>query len=117
MSARGYFIVPFSRDELVKRQHLCRQTVYELLGRLSGVEKLQLTVYEKEAIRYILKLNRPFRVKDICGHLHVQRHRTVKILQALVEKGLIQPYREGRVRHHEYMMNPSASGALFESLR
>jgi hypothetical protein len=58
----GYKYIPFSWDELEKKPDECRRSVYEYLGRFSsghGIAYEELTVYEREVLRFAVCLNRP----------------------------------------------------------
>jgi hypothetical protein len=107
----GYKYIPFSWDELDKRAEACRRSVYELLGRFSstaGLAHSELTVFEREVIRYALYLNRPLRLKDACYCLQLKEEHTRRVLRKLMEKKLIKPTSKGTLRHHEYDIEEKA---------
>jgi hypothetical protein len=107
----GYKYIPFSRDELDKRAEACRRSVYELLGRFSstaGTALNELTVFEREVIRYALRLNRPFRSRDACYCLQLKEESTRHVLRKLMEKKLIKPVSNGILRHYEYEIEDKA---------
>jgi hypothetical protein len=83
MMMYGYKYVPFSWDELDKRSEACRRSMYELLGRFSstvGLAYKELTVFEREIIRYALQLNRPLRLSDACYCLQFGQDATRRVL-------------------------------------
>jgi hypothetical protein len=95
----GYHLIPFSRDELDKNSEFCKRNFNELLGSYSsspGSRAMELlTVYEREVLRYALRLHRPLRLADVkyCLQLgYASSHRT---LNSLVDKKLIQPIGTG----------------------
>ncbi|REK77482.1 hypothetical protein [Paenibacillus paeoniae] len=108
MLLKGYVYAPFSWDELDKKSAICRSYVYELLGRYSSSGNA-ITLYECEIIRYVARLNRPFRLKDICDCLGKKRDFSKRSITALIEKQLIQPVRPLKQRNHEYVL---CEGAL-----
>jgi hypothetical protein len=103
----GYKYIPFSWDELDKRAEACRRSVYELLGRFSstaGIALNELTVSEREVLRYALRLNRPLRLEDASYCLQVGTKPTRNVLIRLMEKNLIKPIGNGTQRHHMYII-------------
>jgi hypothetical protein len=107
----GYRYIPFSWDELDKRAEACRRSVYELIGRFSstaGNALNELSVFEREVIRYALGLNRPFRPKDACYCLQFKEEATRHVLRKLMEKKLIKPVSYGSLRHYEYELEDKA---------
>jgi hypothetical protein len=107
----GYKYIPFSWDEIDKRPDACRRSVYELLGRFSstaGIALKELTVSEREVLRYALRLNRPLRLQDACFCLQMRPDATIRVLRKLMEKKLIIPINKGTQRHHEYGVEEKA---------
>jgi hypothetical protein len=107
----GYKYIPFSWDELDKRAEACRRSVYELLGRFSSVAGSalnELTVFEREVIRYALRLNRPLRLGDACYCLQMLPDATRRILKKLMEKKLLAPFNKDLQRYHEYRLEEKA---------
>jgi hypothetical protein len=107
----GYKYVPFSWDEMEKRSDACRRSVYELLGRFSstaGMALKELTVSEREVLRYALRLNRPLRLQDACFCLQMRPDATIRVLRKLMEKQMIMPINKGTQRHHEYVLEEKA---------
>jgi hypothetical protein len=103
----GYKYVPFSWDELDKKPEACRRSLYELLGRLSGTAGTayeELTVYEREILRYALRLNRPLRIADACYCLQLGEEASRKVLRKLVDKKIIKPTGTGTTRLHEFTL-------------
>jgi hypothetical protein len=107
----GYKYIPFSWDELDKRTEACRRSVYELFGRFSsttGLAHKDLTVSEREVLRYALRLNRPLRLKDACYCLQMGTKPARNVLIRLMEKKLIKPIGNGTQRHHMYIIEEKA---------
>jgi hypothetical protein len=111
MAMYGYKYVPFSWDEMDKRPDACRRSVYELLGRFSstaGIALKELTVSEREVLRYALRLNRPLRLQDACFCLQMQSEAAIYVLRKLIEKKLLKPLNKGTQRYHEYGLEEKA---------
>lgn len=111
IAMNGFKYIPFSWDELDKRSDSCRRSVYELLGRFSsssGLAHSELTVSEREIIRYALHLNRPFGLQDACFCLQLGPKPTRSVLVKLLEKRLIIPISKGKQRNHGYILEEKA---------
>lgn len=105
MALNGLKYIPFSWDELDSRPDACRRSVYELVGRYSGSDDRamrELTVYEREVIRYALRIQRPFRLEDVCYCLQLGVVTSRKILRGLWEKRLIRPESKGKIKIWSY---------------
>jgi hypothetical protein len=115
MMMNNYKYIPFSWDELDKKPDVCRRTVYELLGRYSATKGNaydELTVYEREVLRYASRLNRTFRSSDISYCLQVKEDTCRKVLRILMQKKLIKSIGTGKHRFHEYTLDAKASDYL-----
>ena len=111
MAMYGYKYVPFSWDEMDKRPEACRRAVYELLGRFSstaGIAHKELTVYEREVLRYALRLSRPLLLGDACYCLQWGPEAARKVLRKLLEKKLIKSLGNSTQRHHKYELEEKA---------
>ncbi|MCD9022371.1 hypothetical protein [Cohnella silvisoli] len=107
----GYPFIPFSWDDIVKRPEVCRRSLYVILGKYGSTgnqTEYHLTVYEREIIRYALRLNRPFGLEDVCFCLQLGRTTCIQLLKILLEKGLIRPVKEGKLRVHAYELGDKA---------
>jgi hypothetical protein len=107
----AYPFVPFSRDDIVKKPEVCRRSFYVILGKYGSTGNqthYHLSVNEREIIRYALRLNRSFGLKDVCYCLQLGRTTCMKLLKVLFEKGLIRPINEGKLRVHEYVLEDKA---------
>lgn len=103
----GYTFFPFSWDDLDKRPEVCRRALYALLGKVGssgGGSIYDLTVYERELLRYALRLNRPIHWEDAAYCLQVGRNTSIKVLKALWEKKLMKPETESVHRIHTYII-------------
>jgi hypothetical protein len=115
MAMYGYKYVPFTWDELDKNPEACRRMVYEMLGRTSGGQGLvnrELTVNEREVLRYARRLNRPFRLNDVCYCLQKGPDASRFVLRQLMDLRVIQPLRQTKQRHHEFILVEQASNYL-----
>ncbi len=108
----GYKYIPFSWDELDKKPDACRRSVYELIGRYNA-DHTELSVLEREVLRYVRGLNRPFRVADVCSCLQLWQQASRKIIAKLLEKQLIRHLVTGKKRVHQYVLEERALSLLY----
>ncbi|MFC5702880.1 hypothetical protein ACFPVX_16455 [Cohnella faecalis] len=116
MAIYGYRFMPFSRDQLDKKPDACRRFMYEMLGRFSSSASTgyyDLCIYEREIIRYAIRLGRPIRMKDARACLQTSEEHCRSILKKMVSKGLIRPVDETKQRCHAYVLEPLGRHALF----
>lgn len=107
----GFKYIPFSRDELDKQAESCRQFLYEYLGRYTGSDDpslRELSVYEREVIRYALRVNREIQLQEICGLLDVKEDTGRKVLKRLMDKQLLKPSGTGRTTIRAYVLDERA---------
>lgn len=106
LAAYRYPYVPFSKDELDGNGEACRRSLYEIFGRYSSVAGSrameELSVYEREVLRYMLRLNRNLKLVDVkyvlqCGYVCLRR-----VIEQLIIKNMIKPVGSGSQRFHEY---------------
>lgn len=108
----GYKYIPFSWDELDKQADSCRRFVYELLGKYTGSDDLalrELTVYEREMMRYALRTNRPFNMQDVTLCLGLKKDAARKVLRQLMDKQMIRPLGQGEQKVRAYVLDDRAS--------
>lgn len=106
-----YKYIPFSWDQLDKSPDASRRSLYELIGRYSsnaGLAFEELTVFEREVLRYALRLARPLRLEDVRYCLQCGNEGTRNVLRKLVHKSLLKPIGSGTKRYHEYELLPKA---------
>lgn len=112
MGIYGYRYIPFSRDELDKQPDACRRSFYELLGRYSssaGSKAIEeLSVLEREVLRYSLRLNRSLRLEDVKYILQSGYRCSSNTIEKLLDKKFIKPIGSGTKRFHEYELMPLA---------
>ncbi|WP_373229714.1 hypothetical protein [Cohnella sp.] len=118
MSVNDLKYFPFTWDEMDKKTEFCRRAIYEVLGRhtsggWSGVTYSEVSLYEREVIRYALRLNRPIRMADVCECLQSSHQFCRSILRKMIEKNLLKPLRVNAVRHHEYVLVDGVSKYLW----
>ncbi|MCD9021192.1 hypothetical protein [Cohnella silvisoli] len=116
MVALGIKYVPFSWDDMDKKPDMCRRTVFELLGRFSGnmgVSYREVSLYEREVIRYALWLDRPIRMSDVRECLQKGPETCRGVLREMVDKRLLKPLHDGLMRNHEYVLEEDASKHLW----
>jgi DNA-binding MarR family transcriptional regulator len=112
----GYIFFPFSWDDLVKRPEVCRRALYALLGKVGSsgeMTQYNLSVYEREVLRYALSLNRPIELEDACFCLRMGKSTSAKLLKALYHKSLIQSAGNGTQRIHTYELTDKGRQIIF----
>jgi hypothetical protein len=115
MAICRYLYIPFTWDEMDKKAETCRRVLYELLGRyskLTGGSYSELSLFEREVIRYMLRLNRPFRLGDACHCLQSGPEFSRQILRSLMDKKLLKPLTNNAHRHHAYVLEDLAQDYL-----
>jgi hypothetical protein len=110
MVTYGYKYIPFSWDELDKKPEMCRRAVYEMLGRFSRLrsEESDLTVKEREILRYVVTLNRPFRLNDVRSCLQLGSVACRRVIRGLMDRKLIKPLGDSMIRNHQYILQAHA---------
>ncbi|TFE29079.1 hypothetical protein [Cohnella luojiensis] len=106
-----YRFIPFSWNEIDKKSEVCRRQLYAIIGQYSSsgaATPYQLSVYEREIIRYAIRLNRPFDLADACYCLQMGRTTSIKVLKTLLGKGLIRPVGDAKLRIHAYELEDAA---------
>lgn len=106
LAAYRYPYVPFSKDELDKNGEVCRRSLYEILGRYSSISGSrameELSVYEREVLRYMLRLNRNLKQVDVKYVLQCGYEKSRRVIEQLIIKNMILPVGRGVQRFHEF---------------
>ncbi|MFC4776819.1 hypothetical protein ACFO9Q_08500 [Paenibacillus sp. GCM10023252] len=111
LTSLGHIYFPISRDELDKRPDMCKRDIYQLLGRLSasgGSAYEELSVYEREVIRYGLRLNRFLKVEDVQYCLQMGYTSSRTILNGMLKKELLLAVNKDAQRVHYYQLSEKA---------
>lgn len=111
----GYKFMPFSWDELDKQSERCRRNVYEMLGKYTVTDDRafrDLSVYEREIMRYALRLLRPFGLEDVCFCLGLGKDRSRAVLRTMLGKELVTPHGRGRQKIRLYELTERAKAYL-----
>jgi len=111
MAAQRITPIPFSWDEITNKPEACRRALYELLGRqtaVPGAAYADLTLYEREIIRYAIWLNRPLQFKDFIDCTGMKKDFIRKILKTMMKKELIAPLNQGKQRVYYYVLTEKA---------
>ncbi|MFC5405163.1 hypothetical protein [Cohnella soli] len=110
--------VPFSRDQLDKQPEQCKRVFLELLGHSTSVRGSkwmeELSVFEREVIRYAFRLRRPFRLDDVKYCLGCKYDLSKRVTLQLLEKKLIVALGSGNRRFHFFEATPSAKELLLQ---
>jgi hypothetical protein len=112
IALQGFRYLPFSYDELDKKPEACCRAVYELLGRYGsppGAKLFELSVNEREILRYAFARNGAFSLAEACACLQMRAAATRQVLYKLLDKQLLVS-RSGSIRHHAYMVSEKARG-------
>ncbi len=121
MMAQGIHYTPFTYDEMDKRPEACRRALYEIYGRLSSptshFTEDQLTLYEREVIRYALWLGRSFSIQDVQTCTNKGEYICRKVIRSLLKKRLIRPLYLNRTRNHYYVLEEKASSTIWYAAR
>jgi len=99
-----YVYIPFTWDELNKKTEACRRFLYSLLGRQVGDQLPDLSLYERELLRYAIRLGRPFRLEEARTALNIGVSKTRQVVRRLYELQLIRPTGGGSKRFHEFVV-------------
>ncbi|MFC5403804.1 hypothetical protein [Cohnella soli] len=120
LGALGIVYVPFTFDEMDKKPDACRRQLYELFGKfgdwtLADKGSLELSLHEKELLKFSLFVARPIRVRDVQQCLGLtDRAACGKVLRAMVTKKLFRPLFEGRRRNHQFVLTDSAAAGKWK---
>ncbi|WP_239617459.1 hypothetical protein [Cohnella mopanensis] len=121
MALIGLTYKPYSKDQLDKQPDACRRSFFELIGQRSSLAGSlameQLSVYEREVIRYALQLMRPLRISDVNYTLQCKYDLSHKVIYQLINKRLLKPIGTGSKRYHEYILLPLAKEYLVQRNR
>jgi len=117
MAALGIRYIPFTYDEMDKKPEVCRRALFELYGRhganAQSVTYISATPFERELIRYVLWLGRPFYMKDVRVCLRKGPEACRGVLREMMAKGLVQPVKMNMKRNHAYVLDKEASLLLW----
>jgi hypothetical protein len=89
--------------------------MYELLGRFSsytGFTMEELSVPEREVLRYARRLNRPIKLKDVCYCLQLGPKASRRVLLCLIKKKIIIPINLEKQRIHAYVIEEHSQSHL-----
>lgn len=111
MAVNGIKYIPFSWDQLDNKPDQCRRIMFELLGRFAKNDNngtLELSIYEREVIRYALFLNKPINIKDVSDCTKLKEDASRNLLRKLMSKQLIKPIGKGNRRYHYFIIEPES---------
>lgn len=106
---KGYLYYPFTWDELNKKPDKCRTSFFELMGRFHSLKQEELSVYEKEVLRYAAYLNKPIRITDVMQCIGKGEVVSRKVLKDLYSKTKIMPLKPDKKRNHAYVLADSGA--------
>ncbi|MBO9606469.1 MAG: MarR family transcriptional regulator [Paenibacillaceae bacterium] len=107
----GYTYLPFSKDELDKQPEMCRRSLYEWIGRFGGGVGgglAALSANERELLRFAIRANRPFRLRDAREYLLIGKIAIVNATKKLIAMKLLHPCGISPQRQHYYMADEQA---------
>ncbi len=110
--------MPYSKDQLDKQPDLCKRSFLELLGQYTSTAGSrfmeELSVNEREVIRYGVILNRFLRLEDVKYCLKCGYKRAYNIVHRLIKKKLMRVVGLSTQRVHQYELLPLAKELLLE---
>ncbi|WEK55702.1 MAG: hypothetical protein P0Y55_06560 [Candidatus Cohnella colombiensis] len=115
-AVQGITYFPFTWDEMDKKTELCKRSLYEFLGRKTtglSIEYQQLSLHEREVLRYAIRLNRPIRLQDVCECLNIRRDLGYKVIRTLVANKIFSPLNPQFKRNHYYELVEEARKLLW----
>ncbi|WP_405111788.1 hypothetical protein MHH28_03360 [Paenibacillus sp. FSL K6-1217] len=105
LTAMGWKMLHFSFDDIQQRPEVCRMLLqlalapYLARSRVAGEHLLS---GEKDVLRLAWQMGRALRPKDVTDYFEINFRTARKLLNALSEKGLLQPVGGGRgIRSYE----------------
>ncbi|MFC5471635.1 hypothetical protein ACFPPD_23445 [Cohnella suwonensis] len=109
---------PFSRDQLDKQPDMCRRAFYEIVGQRMSIRGSrfmeELSVYEREVVRYAVRLRRPFKLDDVKYCLGCKYDLAKRVTSQLLDKKLIVSLGSGKNRLHSFEVTPVAKELLLQ---
>ncbi|MDQ6420291.1 hypothetical protein RB620_12680 [Paenibacillus sp. LHD-117] len=113
MLKNGYVYVPFTMDEIDKKPEACRSSLYEILRYWGGRQPSEeITLHERELLRYVSRLGRPFKLADVETCLRMKRTFCLNLIKGLAAKKLIKPLHPSRKRNHYYELEKDSNKYL-----
>lgn len=107
---------PYSKDELDNEPEMCRQDLREIIGihtSAPGSRAMeQLTVFEREVLRYGLRLMRQLKLEDVKYCLGCKYARARNVIDQLESKNMVKAIGSGTMRFHEYEILPKGKDIL-----
>lgn len=101
----GWKVIRFSYDQVNEHPRRCQQVTQQMISMMlgHGFGQLQLSIVEREIVRFALNHGNTFSPGDIRGLLKVSQKTAKKILSGMVEKKVIHP-ELGKKRIHRYRL-------------
>ncbi|CAM3349026.1 DNA-binding response regulator [Paenibacillus lupini] len=108
----GWIVIRFSYDDVKSKPRQCQQFIQQLFGKLYSLKPdTDLTLEQKEILRYMKLLRKPATPKDISLLLDVSTKYARKLLIEMVEQRHLQPAKvtDHRVRAYRLHIITSIS--------
>lgn len=106
----GWIIIRFSYDDVKSKPRQCQQFIQQLFGKLYSLKPdTDLTLEQKEILRYMNLLRKPATPKDIGLLLDVSTKYARKLLIEMVEQRHLQPAKVTNHRVRAYKLNTITS--------
>ncbi|MFF2483666.1 DNA-binding response regulator [Paenibacillus sp. NPDC058071] len=101
----NWIVLRFSYDDIVRKPRQCQQIIYQMFGKLYHINNVsQLSLHQKEILRYMTLIQRPVTSNEISCHLNVGIKRSRKWLRLLLESQHIQSVTSESLRIHKYKL-------------
>jgi len=104
----GYSYFPYGRDELEQRPDECRRDFRALIHAKATIatdKYANLSVLEREALRYAVMQIVPIDLSSLSGWLHLKRETTSKVAKSLIAKGLFNQVGGGSRRIYDFELS------------
>lgn len=102
----GWIVIRFSYDDVKSKPRQCQQFIQQLFGKLfSLAPDTNLTLQQKEILRYMSITQKPVSPKEIKELLHVGNKAARLRLRELVEKKLLVSASSGSTRIRAYSLS------------
>ncbi|WP_229692364.1 DNA-binding response regulator [Paenibacillus radicis (ex Gao et al. 2016)] len=102
----GWIVIRLSYDDVVKRPRQCQQLLHQLLGKLYNPQSFpDITIHQKEIIRYMMITQNPVSPKEISSMLQVGAKFARRLLLELLYKKYVVSCSAGNQRIRLYKLN------------
>lgn len=100
----GWKVIRLAYEYIEQKPRLCQQIIQQMMGRWFAEQqpRINLSAQERDVVRIAARLGRPVAVKDIRNHLQIGENFARRLLQRLMEAGIMKSVGGGSQRIHFY---------------